>query len=205
MKLDVSRLMEAVAERLSEKRYRHTLGVMQMAQRIADGLIPERKDEIMCAALLHDIAKEYPIEEQILLSESEGYILTDADKRSTPIIHSFAAPAVIRQYFPEYASEDILSAVFNHTVGSPDMSVFDEIIFLSDFIEENRKYEASIAVREDFISRYASANSTKDKENAVHRACVTAIDLTAKHILECGGYINEKMLATRRALEEKYQ
>ncbi len=204
MKFNIDRLKGDIRHKMSQKRYEHTLGVMSMAELMAKRVMPERTDEVKCAALLHDIAKEFPLDRQISLAEADGYKLTDADKNTPAVIHSYAAPAAIKEQYPEYATKDILSSVFNHTVGSSDMSVFDEIIFLSDFIEEGRKYKSSEEVREFFLSEIVAADNTEKCIIALHRAVVMSIDRTIAHIKETNGFLNEKMIVTRNAVMEKY-
>ena len=127
-------LKAAVEARMSQKRFLHTLGVVKAARQLGEELMPEKIQSLTVAAHLHDIAKELPTEELLTLSSEYGYVTTEEDMNSPQVLHSFAAPAVIKRDFPEYASEEILSAVFKHTTGDGEMSVFDEIIFLSDLI-----------------------------------------------------------------------
>jgi HD superfamily phosphohydrolase YqeK len=95
------------------------------------------------------------------------------------------APERIKRDFPDLATPDILSGVFNHTIGAPDMSVFDEIIFLSDYIEQTRSYESSVKLREYVLNNMKAENPLQNVE-ILHRACVIAIDNTVLHL------INEK-------------
>ena len=140
-KEQIDRLRAQVEKRLSQKRFVHTLGVEKMALLIGEKCLPERLDELSAAALLHDISKEYSEAEHFLVAKRHNITMTEAEKNESALWHSLTAAAVVTEDFPEYVEPDILSAVYNHTVGSPDMSVFDEIILLADYIEEGRKYE----------------------------------------------------------------
>ena len=40
---------------------------------------------------------------------------------------------------PEFAHPAVMQAVYRHTTGTPDMTLMDEIIFVADYIEPNRK------------------------------------------------------------------
>jgi predicted HD superfamily hydrolase involved in NAD metabolism len=130
-----------VGKRLSAKRFSHTLGVERMAVKIGEKCLPDRIDELRVAALLHDISKEYSEAEHLELIKTYNFSLSDEDLASPQLWHSITAPFVVMRDFPEFRGEDILSAVRNHTVGAPSMSVFDEIILLSDYIEDGRRYE----------------------------------------------------------------
>jgi ribosome-associated protein len=89
--------------------------------------------------------------------------------------HSFTGGAVVKDEFPDYANDNVLSAIVNHTVGSPDMSVFDEIILLSDYIEEGRTYKNCIEVRENFFDEINNAHSYEDKILALHNATIDSL------------------------------
>ena len=57
--IQIDLLRREVCQRLSEKRYNHTLGVEKMAVLIGGYCMPESIDRLRVAALLHDISKEY--------------------------------------------------------------------------------------------------------------------------------------------------
>ncbi|MBR5242121.1 MAG: bis(5'-nucleosyl)-tetraphosphatase (symmetrical) YqeK [Clostridia bacterium] len=177
---------------MTEKRFLHTVGVAEMAKRLGEIFLPDQKDELIAAGYLHDIAKEYTERELLSLINELGYELTSSDILSPAVLHAYAAPTVITRDFSEYASEDILSSVFNHTTGADQMSLFDEIIFISDFIEEGRPYEASKTVREELFSRLYMAKSYEEMLLALHMASLSSIESTVKSLEKRNLYINEK-------------
>ncbi len=198
----LSKLRKDVCERISEKRFFHTLGVESAASYIADFCLPVCKSELRAAALLHDIAKEYSNEEIVSFIEKDGIALTHEDLSSPKVLHSYAAPYIIKRDFPEFASANILSACKNHTLGDPKMSVFDEIIFLSDFVEEGREYISCKTVREYL---YSSLKSSLPTENltVLHRAVLLSIEYTEASLSERFLNINSKMLLTKNAFISK--
>ena len=194
---ELKALESKVKSMLSSKRFEHTLGVCSMAGILADHCLPEDKDEIIAAALLHDVAKELPTGVLIAMINEEGIALNGAD--APPILHSYAAPHVIKSEFPEFATQNILSAVFNHTVGSVDMTVFDEIIFLADYIEEGRTYKDCVETREFMLSSLVKDN-TEENINALHKACVMSMQRTCDSLLKKGAVVNPKTLDSIKAL-----
>ena len=77
---------------MSEKRYLHTRGCVDMAERLAehwgaDVALARR------AALLHDIAKEMPYDRQKALVDEHGIILNRV-QRSEKIIHAFSGAII---------------------------------------------------------------------------------------------------------------
>ena len=198
----VNELKEQVRARLSEKRYLHTLSVAEAASRLCDMCMPEGKREAIIASLLHDVTKELSLEEQKLLLNEGDIVLDSEDLESVSILHSFTAPILIKKLFSEFATHNVLSSVRNHTIGSPDMSVFDEIIFLADFIEDTRTYESSVKLRELVYSNMRQ-NDIQNNLWVLHTACIRAIDCTVLHLIENKKKINSKNILTRNALLSK--
>ena len=75
----LSNLRTSVKARLSAKRYEHTIGVEAMASRLGWILMPDKIYELRAAALLHDISKEIPYEEQVDLLSKSTVVYTDED------------------------------------------------------------------------------------------------------------------------------
>ena len=67
-------LKEKIKPYMSEKRYNHTLSVAEECARLAEMFKVDR-DILTAAGYLHDITKEMPVEEQILLCKDNGVIL----------------------------------------------------------------------------------------------------------------------------------
>ena len=153
---DLVALRSAVELRVSKKRFLHVLGVEDMARRIGERCLPNKLYELSAAALLHDVAKEIPIEEQIAIISNCASKITAEELNAPQIIHSFTAPHVVLRDFPQYATEEILSAVEKHTLGDADMSIFDEIIFIADYAEAGRSYESCIEVRNYLLDNLCS-------------------------------------------------
>ena len=202
-KEQIDRLRAEVEKRLSQKRFVHTLGVEKMALLIGEKCLPERLDELSAAALLHDISKEYSEAEHFLVAKRHNITMTEAEKNESALWHSLTAAAVVTEDFPEYAEGDILSAVYNHTVGSPDMSVFDEIILLADYIEDGRKYERCVTLRESFLSELALSKGVDEATNVLHRAVAKSLDNNIQEFISRGKSYHERTELTRDAIMAK--
>ncbi|MBR2370867.1 MAG: bis(5'-nucleosyl)-tetraphosphatase (symmetrical) YqeK [Clostridia bacterium] len=148
----ISRLREYVTATLSHHRAQHTFGVERTAVHMAELLLPEKIADVRCAALLHDITKEFNLKKHLQIIQECGIIISDDYKTTPSLLHAITATAVIPSIFPELATDEILSAVRWHTTGKPDMSVMEKIIFLADFIEDGRTYESCLRVREYYLS-----------------------------------------------------
>lgn len=198
----LSELRHIVKRKLSEKRYLHTLGVERMACYLGDILMPEKVRELSVAALLHDIAKEMTWEEHISLIKNSDIACDDNDLSTKPALHSLAAVPLIKQDYSEYSSDDILSAVANHTLGAPGMSLFDEIIFISDYAEDGRTYPVCVEVNNFIKENIRKEKTFFENEKLLHRATLMAIESTISSLNARGERVNPKTLLTKRFIKQ---
>ena len=199
---ELSLLRASVRERVGERRFSHILGVERLAVKLGRALIPDRVNELRCAAILHDVSKRIPKDEQIKLLDSAGFELTDEDIETDGVLHSFSGPIVIKRDFPKLAIPDVLRAVENHTVGRAGMTVFEKIIFVSDYAEDTREYSSCIAVREKLLSGF-DALSNEEKLKRLDEACIGAIDGAIEALYRMGKPINSRIFATKNYLLKK--
>ena len=164
-------------------------------------MLPEKKQSLRAAALLHDIAKELPPEEQKDLIKKARIKLTDEELLSVTTLHSYASVYLIKRDFPSFATREILLATKNHTVGAPRMSLFEIIIFLSDYIEEGREYESAVKLRE-FVLSSLSGNKRQDVR-LIKYAAYSSINYTIENLSAQGKYINPKSVLTRNSFSSK--
>lgn len=127
-------------------RLKHVLGVRDTA--IALGRLHDVDiDKLEQAALLHDITKYYTNEENIRLIQTYFENSDEIIKENNEfILHAFSAYVVAKTIY-KVEDEDVLSAIMNHTIGKAEMSIYEKIIFISDYIEPNRTYESCVKVR----------------------------------------------------------
>ena len=192
-----------VCQRLSEKRYNHTLGVEKMAVLIGGYCMPESIDKLRVAALLHDISKEYSEAEYFEIIKQHNIAMSEDDLAASPIWHSITAPCVVKSDFAEFADSDVLSAVYNHTVGSPDMSVFDEIILLSDYIEDGRTYRNCVMLREKFLAALEKTTGTDEAVKALHIAVLESLENNINEFVSRGKGYHHRTEMTRDAIKAK--
>ena len=172
-----------------------------MTLRLGEIYLPEKLAELRCAALLHDIAKELSEVEQLNLMRASSISLTDEDFNTPSAYHSFAAQALILKDFSEFSTPDILSAVFNHTLGAADMSLFDKIIFIADYIEEGRVYESCSKTRK-FL--FDSLEEGVDKLVALNRAICLSIESTRESLMARGMKMNSRSIQLLNSLMSSF-
>ena len=202
-KEQIDSLRLEVGERLSQRRFCHTLGVEKMAVLIGEKCLPDMIGSLRVAALLHDISKEYSEAEYFDIIKRHNISMSEEDIAAPALWHSITASYVVMEDFGDYADENVLSAVSNHTVGSPDMTVFDEIILLADYIEEGRTYKNCIDTRESFLSQLSAAEGQEECILALHRAVVRSLDNNINEFLSRGGGFHTRTKLTRDAIFAK--
>ena len=195
----IDALSAEIKSRLSPKRFEHTLGVVRAACDLSRYCLPDKLYELKLAAYLHDVTKELPLKEHYEILSRSGVLLAREDMNTEAVLHSYSGACIVKRDFPNLATDDVVSAVYNHTLGSPDMTVFDEIIFLADYIEDTRIYESSMAVRK-FVLEGMRDGCTSANVKILHEACIKAIDNTILHLIQSKKAINSKNILTRNAL-----
>ncbi|MFI3174515.1 MAG: bis(5'-nucleosyl)-tetraphosphatase (symmetrical) YqeK [Bacillota bacterium] len=137
--ISMEKMQQKVQSSMSVKRYLHTLGVVEEAKKMAAHYGDEslvHKCEV--AALLHDIAKEYP--ESLITQLCREYKVCQEDiyKENKELIHAvLGAESAKREY--KIDDQDILNGILYHTVGRAEMSLLEKIVYIADYTEPNRK------------------------------------------------------------------
>ena len=192
-------LTERVGPYMSKKRLEHTLGVARTSDWICDFFPDLSKDNVIIASMLHDVAKELDTAEQLRLIRDFSVSITDEDAATRPALHSFAAVALIKRDFPDLAYDTVLSAVYNHTLGTPGMSVADRIVFLADFIEPGRTHSSAIEIRE-YLKAALRFGNPRENERALNKCVLMAIESTVSHLASDGVAPNSSTLALRNEI-----
>lgn len=137
-------LWELVKPRYKASRVPHVLGCREEAVRLAERWGADRLDAEN-AAILHDITKNMPPEEQLALCRERGVPVPDYRPELEAMLHAFSGAAAAAM---EYGvSPQVESAIRWHTTGRADMTLLEKIIWLADYIEPNRTTPGVEAVR----------------------------------------------------------
>lgn len=174
------KLDDFIKVRLNEKRYRHTMGVIETATKLAERYGAD-EEKAYIAALFHDACKNLDIDEMNSLVEEYGIGDQYIDKPQ--LAHSKLAAAIIRDRF-EMEDEDIINAISYHTTGRAEMSLLEKIIYISDAVEPNRSYPGV-----QKLNRLAF----EDLDRAGYQIADNAIRL----VTEAGMYLDMDSVAAR--------
>ena len=170
---------------LTPHRYLHTIAVAETAERLSKrfGVAPERA---YLAGILHDCAKSMTLEDMVRLSDEMGVDADDFERNSDAIMHAPAGAARAEKEFG-IRDREILSAVRKHTVGGTGLTQLEKLIYVSDFIEPNRKPFEGLE------------DARKLAETNLDEAAQKCAELSMKYVLECGQKVHP---ATEKMREE---
>lgn len=123
---------------LKQKRFVHTMGVVDKATKLAIKWGCNLENARL-AALLHDCAKYVNEEEKLALCAKYSVTIRDVERNNTELLHAKAGALLAYEAY-QIKDTDILSAIFYHTTGKPNMSLLEQIIFVADYIEPGRHH-----------------------------------------------------------------
>lgn len=134
----ISKFYELAENTLSERRFIHSKNVAYSATLLAKkyGEDPLKAET---AGILHDITKELNPEKQLQIIRSGGIILDDILERTPKLYHAVSGMVYARDTLG-ITDEGILNAIRTHTTGAANMPLLSKIIFIADFISEERDY-----------------------------------------------------------------
>lgn len=123
---------------MTSRRYMHTLGVVQVAEELAN-INNVEIDKVRLAAIAHDVAKEWSYEEieEFCKENNLDFSYLEGFKN---VLHSHLGAEVIKNWY-DVKDEDILNAIKYHTTGRAAMSTLEKIIYLADFLDPGRDVE----------------------------------------------------------------
>lgn len=122
---------------LSEKRIAHVMGCEQEAAKLAQRWSADEGDARE-AALLHDITKNSDKNQQLILCKKYGIITDNVEQENEKLLHAKTGAEVSRELFG--ISGDVYDAILWHTTGRAGMGLLEQVIYMADYIEPNRRF-----------------------------------------------------------------
>lgn len=123
---------------LTSKRFIHSLNVAREAVKLAEKYGAD-VTKAETAGLLHDILKDTPSDKQLKIISDFGIIMSDTELTATRFWHAVSGAIYIKTVL-KTDDRDIFDAVRYHTTGRKDMSLLEKIVFIADYISEDRDY-----------------------------------------------------------------
>lgn len=137
---DFETVLREVKNSLPQKRFEHTLGVVQTAEKMAEYYSVD-VDKARIAALLHDCSKGLSLQTMELLSGKSQFEDNYPNETvGTELLHASASEVLAAEKYG-ITDTDVLAAIRWHTTGIPHMDKLACIIYSADMIEPNRIYD----------------------------------------------------------------
>ncbi len=189
-----------LSSRIGSRRFSHTLGVEKAIIDLGERYLPTEIPRLRVAALLHDLTKEWQGERQLDFCMEHHIPLSEEEKRIPKILHAKTAAYLAAKEFAPFVDKEILTAIERHTTAAAGMTVFDELLYLADYIEPTRTYPECVVLRETFYKGYDAA---ADKERHLDSVMLLALKTTVSDIEKRGGEVFPDTNNAILYLEEK--
>ena len=182
----LERIKKDLKQNLSEKRYIHSIGVMEMSEELAK-IYDVDVETAKIAGLLHDIAKEIPKEEMLKYVKENNIAITEVESINIGILHGKIGADIAKKKYN--VSEQIQKAIAYHTTTNPNMDTLAKIVYIADKIELNRKSDNFDIETERKLA----------KEN-LDKALVLILDNTTKYLIDNNRLLVKESIETRNKL-----
>lgn len=172
---------------LSEARFYHTECVAKAAETLAQRY-GEDVEHAKIAAYLHDILKEYSRADLLQRLQASAIIDVAEISKSPAIWHAFAGGLYVKDELG--LDDEIADAVMHHTTGRVGMTKLEQIIFVADYISEDRDFRGVPEVR-------ALAETSLDE------ACIAALRNSIVHLSKNLKHVDVNSVRAFNALVDK--
>ncbi len=146
--MDKFEIEEEIRKSMTHKRFQHSLRVRDTALRLAE-IYGCNREKAELASLLHDVARDIPVEVIQKLLRENGDCKRDIDLYADNylLLHAKAGKIIAEQKFG-IKDEDVLRSIELHTTGGESMTCLNRVVFVADFIEPGRKFKGVKKARE---------------------------------------------------------
>lgn len=182
----IEKIKKDLKETLSGKRYIHSIGVMEMSEKLAK-IYNADVQTAKLAGLMHDIAKEMTPEQMLKYIKENNIPINEIERINTPILHGKIGADIAKKKYG--INEQIQKAIEYHTTTNPDMDLIAKIVFVSDKIELNRKSK-------DYDIEAERKLAMKDLDATI----LIIINNNIKSLISKDKLINEESINTRNKI-----
>ena len=137
--------IEIIRQKLTAKRFEHSLRVAEQAVSLAlrFGADPEKAE---LAGLLHDIMKDESVQNQLIIIDRHGIMLSAVEKKEPKLLHAIAGAAYVQSELG-ISDQGIIDAIRWHTTARQGMSLLEKVLFLADFTSADRDFDGLAGIR----------------------------------------------------------
>lgn len=135
--MELNKIQEIVKQRLSEKRYNHSICVMERCEELANKFNVDL-NTAKKIGIAHDIAKELTAEEKLEYVEKNNINIDEIEKENTGLLHAKIGSDICIKEFG--FTKEMADAIKAHTTGLPDMTLLSKILFIADRTSKERNF-----------------------------------------------------------------
>ncbi len=180
--MTLQEMKKKLEETLSSKRFKHSIGVMDTAVKLAKKY-DEDEDKAAIAGILHDCARNIEGQKVFEFCERYGIEVNYITRLQPQLLHGPIGAALARDVYG-VDDEDVIKAIDCHTTGKENMTLLDKIVFIADYIEPGRKFHGVEEIRD---------LAYKDLDKAI----LLSLENTIRHILNKGILIHPDTINAR--------
>lgn len=193
----INNIRDVVQGYVSEKRFSHILGVEREAYRLGMIFLPEKAKKLQLTGILHDITKDLNVKKQLELCKKYNFLI-DVERFAPKLLHSKTGCEFSRELFgSDIVDDEVYNGILYHTTGRENMTLFESIIYLADYIEETRTFDDCINLRNFFYKNLDNANNYCEKIEVLRKTMVYSFDLTIKNLINEGKTIDKETIKAR--------
>lgn len=136
--MEEEQIIEYVKKHISEKRFNHSVGVMQRAEVLAK-IYGEDSLKARKVAIAHDIAKEFTKEQNLDYIKQNNIQVDEIELKNMGLLHGKIGADIAKKVLG--FSDDMCEAIIAHTTAKENMSMLSKILYAADKTELGRKSE----------------------------------------------------------------
>ena len=184
--MTLDEMRQELQRRLKRNRFAHSIGVANTAVKLAKRFgVDEGKAYV--AGLLHDCARQFENDELPAQAQARGIEIGEVERAMPLLLHAYISAHMIKEVYGVDDAE-LSQAIWRHTVGAPDMTPLDKIIYFADMIEPNRNYPG--------VEKLRALAETADLDEIL----LTAFSETIAFVLHKNSLIHPSTVAARNFL-----
>ena len=143
--MNIDEIKEILKNKLSEKRFHHSLCTMEMCEKMAIHY-NENVEDAKFIGLAHDIAKEMPPDKKIRYANENNISIDDIELECPSLLHAKIGADICKKQFN--FSDRMCNAISLHTTGGENMDMLSKILFICDGIGIDRQWQDTEYVRD---------------------------------------------------------
>ena len=140
--VQIAQLKLLLKDVLQSERDDHCVQVMYTANVLAELYAPNLRWKATLAGLLHDYAKEMTVDEM-------QRVLKKHDVKQRGSVHTWhgqAAAYILKEKF-DWFDNEMMDAVYYHTIGRANMGMLEKIVYVADKIEPSNYFDGIEEIR----------------------------------------------------------